>query len=365
MVNEIDLHGGNIYKEAEKHGMAPYEILDFSANINPLGIPQGLKEHLINCLDKCINYPDPDSTMLKTQLSKYLGLDKANICVGNGAVDIIYLLFKSLKIKRLLVPAPCFVEYERAASFHDIDIVFFERQEKDGFRIDFSEFLHVLKEEKPDAILLCNPNNPTSTLESSEDIINLAEKCLEKGINVIVDEAFIELTKRPDEYSVVSYVQKYSNLFVIRAFTKSFAIPGIRLGYCLASRENTAKLIEIQPSWPVNTLASEAGKVFETDKEYIKATSEWINTELDYLYDELSKINELKAYPPNTNFILCRILSEGWDSEWLKEALIMKGILIRNAGNFKYLDNNYFRVAVKDREKNNLLINALKEIDWR
>lgn len=365
MADEIALHGGNIYKEAEKHGVAPSDILDFSANINPLGIPPGLKAHLSNCLEKCTNYPDPDSTLLKMQLSKQLGLDKANICVGNGAVDIIYLFFKALKIERLVVPAPCFVEYERAADFYGIDVMFFERLEREGFKIDFDAFTSFIIKEKPDAILICNPNNPTSTLESAEDIVYLTEKCLGLGINVIIDEVFIELTKNPKENSVARHVAKYSNLFVIRAFTKSFAIPGIRLGYCLASRENTDSLNAMQPSWPINTLASEAGMVFDSDREYIRATNEWINIEPQYLYTELSKLTELEAYPPSTNFILCRILAAGWNSERLKEALIKKNILIRNAGNFKYLDNRYFRIAVKDREKNDLLIKALREIDWR
>ena len=365
MENKISLHGGNIYKEAERQGIAPSDILDFSANINPLGIPPGLRKHLINNLANSINYPDIESLKLKTQLSSYLSIDTNNICVGNGATDLIYLLFQSLNIKKLIVPAPSFVEYERAARICGIDVLFFERLESDGFKVDFKGLLKFAEKTKPDAILLCNPNNPTSTLESSEDITALTEECLDLGISVIVDEAFIELTKKPEKYSVSKYIEKYKNLFVIRAFTKVFAIPGLRLGYCLASKEKIRDLEELQPSWPINILASEAGVVFEADEEYIRATNEWINIEPDYLYNELVKIPQIKVYPPSSNFILCKILAKGWDAERLKEALIKKKILIRNAANFKYLCNSYFRIAVKDREKNALLISAITEIDWR
>lgn len=365
MITDNDLHGGNIYKEAENIGLSPEDILDFSANINPLGIPPGLKNHLLKCIDSCINYPDPDSTNLKTKLAVYLDLKKENICVGNGAAEIIYLLLNTLAAKRIVVPAPTFAEYERAAYLSGAEVLFFKREEDSGFRINFSELLNYAVNSKSDAIILCNPNNPTSTLEKAEDIVNFAEKCLSMGIILIVDEAFIELTNKPAEYTVIGHVNDLPNLYVIRAFTKVFAIPGIRLGYCAASVENTAKLIAHQPPWPLNTLASEAGAVFETDKEYISRTNEWIKTELNYLYTGLSDLEELKVFIPETNFILCKIVTEGWNASRLKEYLLKEGILIRNADNFKYLSNKYFRVAVKDREKNIRLIKALKGVKWR
>jgi len=365
MAKERPLHGGNIYQEAQKLGVEPSELIDFSANINPLGMPPNLMSHLHRCLDMCVNYPDPDSNKLKNQLSEYIGVDKTNICVGNGALEIIYLIFDSIDVKKIVIPAPTFNEYEKAAKSSGVEVAYYERQEKAGFKVNFEELFDFTVHNKAGAILLCNPNNPTSTLEEAGELVSLVAKCSEREIKVIIDEAFIELTKMPKENSVASLVKDFDNLYVIRAFTKIFAIPGLRLGYCVSSQGNIARLEAKQPSWPINTLASEAGIVFESDEEYIRKTNEWINIEPNYLYKELCEFPEIKAFPPSTNFILCKLLAYGWDAERLKSKLIEDKILIRNAENFVFLDNTYFRIAVKERDSNNHILKALKKINWR
>lgn len=365
MTKAIPKHGGNIYKEAEKLGFRPEELLDFSANINPLGIPPNLKEHLRGSLEGCINYPDPDSTELKGKLGAYTGLSPSNICVGNGALDLLYMLFHALKIKRVVIPAPSFNEYEKAAGTSGADVVYHERLERAGFKLNFDELLSFTLENNADAVLICNPNNPTSTAEKAEELVRFIGKAAENNIIVITDEAFAELTKNIEELTVAPFVNKYINLYVIRAFTKYFGIPGLRLGYCLSAKENISSMEEIQPSWPINTLASQAGIVFDIDKEYISKTKGWIRIEPDYLYNELCQIQEIKAYPPETNFILCKLTAENWNAERLGELFIKDRILIRNAGNFPFLDNTYFRLAVKDRKSNEKLIETLKNIKWR
>lgn len=365
MTKAILQHGGNIYKEAEKHGYRPEELLDFSANINPFGMPPKLKEHLKNNLDRCINYPDPQSIDLKRRLGAYTGLHDSNICVGNGALDLLYLIFHRVNIKKVVIPAPTFIEYEKAARTSGAEVVYYERLEKEGFRINCNELFSFAIENNADAVLICNPNNPTSTTESADDIVKIIKKAAEYNIVVIIDEAFIELTKNMQELTVSAFVEEFPNLYVIRAFTKYFGIPGLRLGYCLSSKKNISEMEDIQPSWPINTLASEAGIVFESDKEYISRTNEWIGIEPDYLYDKLSMISELKVFPPETSFILCKLLERDWNAERLGELLLKDKILIRNAGNFVFLDDSYFRIAVKDRISNDILISALKNINWR
>jgi len=365
MAIDIPQHGGNIYKAAGKLGFKSGEILDFSANINPFGIPPNLKAHLKSCLDMCTNYPDPESNRLKCQLAAYTGVQRKNICVGNGALDLIYLVFHAANAKKVIIPAPTFNEYEKAARTSGAEVIYYKRPESKNFRIDFDELLSFSIEKGSDTILICNPNNPTSTAEKSDELVSFVKKAAQNNIKVIIDEAFIELTKNMSELSVSSFVKEFSNLYVIRAVTKFFGIPGLRLGYCLSSEANILEIVGKQPSWPINTLASEAGIVFDIDKEYISRTNEWIKNEPDYLYKELGTIEEIKAFPPETNFILCKLISRNWDAERLRELLLKDRILIRNAGNFVFLDDTYFRVAVKDRESNNCLLRSLKNIKWR
>lgn len=357
-------HGGNIYKAIRDYSLEAANILDFSANINPLGIPRELKDIIKNNIDSLFNYPDPECQSLRKAISGYLNVGVDNIIAGNGATEIIFLLFEVLKLKRVLIPAPSFSEYTAAAERYGACIDYFRLYEEEGFRLFVDRLVDGI-DEGVEAVMLCNPNNPTSTLISRESLARLIVSMNKKGVLVIVDEAFIELTEAGNNNSICDLIGQYDNLFIIRAFTKIFSIPGLRLGYGLGSIELIKEMWEKKLPWSVNTFACCMGEVLANGRDYFIKTSKWLVEEKKWLFDEFSDIRELKVFEPQTNFMLIKILKEGITSGMLRDKMGSRGILIRDAGNFKFLDDRYIRVAIKDRESNiklkDLLVAALRD----
>lgn len=365
MTNRPDTHGGNIYKEARSHGVRKEDFLDYSANINPLGVPESLKKIILSNLEGLVNYPDPECTELKEEIEKYLGVPFNRIIVGNGASEIIFLLFQVLHPKKVLIPAPTFSEYAKAAESYGVTVKYYERKEEKGFHLNAEELLEEL-EDGVEAILLCNPNNPTSTLMNKTELEKLVEQCSRRGISAIIDEAFIELTEDGNANSIVDLTGIHQNLFIIRAFTKYFAIPGLRLGYGIGSESMVRRMEERKVSWSVNSLAACSGKMLSLEREYMEKTALWLRAEKEWLFSQLRKIDRFKVFRPETNFILVKIVDSGLDAGSLKERMAEKGILIRHAGNFKFLNDKFFRVAVKDRTSNERFMQAIREVmkEW-
>lgn len=355
------LHGGDRYAASKRYGIQEDEILDFSANINPLGLSEQVKEILLSQIPQLIHYPDWEYNALREDLSKYTGVPKDSILPGNGASEVLYLLLDVLQPKNILLPAPCFSEYARAAQACGAEIRYYRLEEEKGFRLSIPQFLsHITGE--IDTILLCNPNNPTSALIPKEELLQLIECAKERHVRVILDEAFIELTLRGADNSAVCYLERYSNVCIIRALTKVLAIPGLRLGYGLGDAGVIQKMWERKIPWSVNTFACSMGKALTEDRAYFPATAAWLAAEQEWLYHALSGIPYLKAFRPDSNFILIKILEEEMTSALLKEQLLARGILIRDASNFTFLDHTFVRIAVKDRESNRKIIRHLKEI---
>lgn len=357
----INPHGGDIYKAAELYGFKQEEFLDYSANINPLGVPEVLREIIISNVDKLANYPDPDCNDLKAHISEYLKVSDDNVIVGNGASEVIFLLFDVLKPRNVLIPAPTFSEYSKAAERSGTEIRYFELKEQSYFKLNIDELILEL-DNGMDAVFLCNPNNPTSTLVHKNDLQRLVESAYEKGVTVIIDEAFIELTDGANSNSMAEFIKKYSNLFIVRAFTKVFAIPGLRLGYGIGNPHLINKMWERKMPWSVNTFACCAGKLLSEADEYIKETSLWISEERKWLFSELCKIQKFKVFEPETNFILIKILDDSLTSATLRDIMASNGILIRDAGNFQFLNQKFFRLAIKDRTSNIKVLEVLREV---
>lgn len=360
MTMNLDAHGGNIYKEARNTGRDRRELLDYSANINPLGIPKTLKEILLSSMDELINYPDPDCTDLKLAISEYLNVEADRIIIGNGASEIIFLLMEVLKPWKIIIPAPTFSEYAKAAEISGAHVKYFEMSEKDEFRLDMEKLIDRL-DNTIDAVMLCNPNNPTSRLVPIEELLRLVKHAQAVGTTVIVDEAFIELTEEGNSNSLVSVLDKYRNLFLIRAFTKYFAVPGLRLGFGLGDEKLIKKMLERKLPWSVNSFACNMGVVL-SDKEYITKTACWLKEEKNRFYNELTGYKAFKVFRPDTNFILAKIIDERFNATTLKQKMLDKGILIRNAGNFAFLNDQFVRFAIKDRQSNDKFITILDEI---
>ena len=359
--NKQNTHGGNIYRAQEIYGVSRDDILDYSANINPLGLPQSLKQTIISSINELVNYPDPECTALKTGISDYLGVQQDAVVIGNGASEVIFLLFDVLRPKKLLIVAPTFSEYERAAYNAGVEVEYFELREKEEYGLDVSRMFSKISEDI-DAVFICNPNNPTSTLTDRACLLELIKYICERNIYVFIDETFIELTPAGNKNSVVDVLYKFSNLFIIRAFTKVFAIPGLRLGYGLGNKDIVTKMWERKLPWSVNSFACNMGGVLQDEQDYMSRTCAWIATEKEWFYNQLCKIERLKAFEPQTNFVLVKILDEALNAGELRDRMAAMGILIRDASNFEFLNHKFFRVAIKDRESNIKFMEILNQV---
>ena len=366
-----ELHGGNIYKLFREKNIK--NILDYSSNINPYGVPEKLRKIITGNMDILERYPDPDYIELRSKIAKNNKVDIKNVILGNGATEIIFLLMKVLAPKKVLVVSPTFTEYERAINAardekkEKVEINHFPLQEEDGFILNINLLIGQL-DRNYDLLIMCNPNNPTGKFVLKEDMEKILEKCNRTETKFFIDEAFIDFIENGSEQSIVNTLKNKTNLFVVRAFTKYFAIPGLRLGYGLCFDENLSyEVYKKKEPWSVNNIAELAGMTVLDDAEYIEKTDKWIREEKKYMYEKLEKIKEIKPYKTEVNFILVKIdrqiiNEKGLNVHKLKEEMLRKGILIRDASDFRYLDESYFRLAIKDRVNNDRVLNTLKEI---
>lgn len=353
-------HGGNVHQVAQRLHLNPQTILDFSSSINPLGMPKSLKERFIQNIDNLSFYPDPEYQTLRENIAQYLNVPYSQIIPGNGASEIIYLLFRILKPKNLLIFAPTFSEYEKAARLGNVTIHYHNLLEKDGFKPDFSKLANSM--DTVDCLCLCNPNNPTSTLLSPAELTDLLARAKRKNVTFILDESFIELTKPGNSYSMVPWLQNYDNLFIIRSFTKILALPGLRLGYGLGPSPWIEKMAQSKIPWSVNALSCIIGDYLHEIPEFLGKTSLWLAKETEWLFQELLNTPALRPFPPESNFILVKINSPKLSAAELQDKMTFQGILIRNAANFHSLNEQFFRVAIKDHKSNKQLIEALHKV---
>lgn len=350
-----DVHGGNVYRARDEYGISIGEILDYSANINPLGVPESLQKAIMNNMNLLTRYPDPDYTGAKRSLAEFNHVNESNIIMGNGATEIIFLIMEVLKPKKVLIPCPSFSEYEQAALFADCEVEHYRIKEEEDYILDSRDLMESLTEDI-EMLVLCNPNNPTSQIIERKPMKDILDFCREKGITVVIDEAFIDFVDEEFNISMVDELSVYPNLFIIKALTKIFAIPGLRLGYGIGS-ERLIKRLELKKQpWTLNNMASLAAEILPKDRKYIEETKKWIKAERLRFFSKLSSINGIKVYEPFCNFILIKLLDDRLTSYNLCEKMAQKGILVRNAANFIFLDEKYIRIAIKDQRSNDIFL---------
>lgn len=350
-------HGGNYGELAKQHGLTKEMVLDFSANINPLGVPASLKTKITENLDKLTEYPEPDYLALRARIASFHQLEISNVIPGNGATELIFGIAKVTQAQKVLILAPTFAEYERA--FCGAEIIYAELSNENHFAAFETVFEIIKREADLEAVCLCNPNNPTGQLISQKEMIQIAKLCEERNIYLIIDEAFIDFLEASEHVSMVHYLAEFSHLVIIRAFTKFFAIPGLRLGYLLTKNQMIQEaLLQIREPWSINTFADIAGQCLLDDEKYIEQTYRWLSKERAYLYDGLKKFPELTVYKPSVNYIFFH-LEEKCD---LRTELLLKKIFIRSCANYRGLSERYYRVAVKNRSDNQQLLQALEVI---
>lgn len=354
-VNINSVHGADINSAAELYGLEADKIIDFSSNINPF---------IVDSMDKIVEagvgslqkYPDIKYRRLRKNISDYLGVDDSYIIPGNGATEIIYLLMRNLS-GRLAIINPTFSEYRKGAEIAGLSVVDFVMDWKKDFKLDLDEIYR--RKDEFDSIFICNPNNPDGSVREIKKLLEFAEK---EGKLLIVDETFIEFADSEKEISLVNMVEKSKNLFIIRAVTKFFGIPGIRLGYGISSnRELLQKMYDEKEPWTINSFADSASDFIFKEEDYIRKSKEYFSKERVCMINEINKIDGIKAFNSDANFILVRF--ENRNVLDVKENLLKRaGLLIRDASNFIGLDSSFARVAIKNHEQNTVLVDALRSV---
>ncbi len=350
----MNFHGGDVYKYSG-------EIIDFSSNINPLGIPGSFRRLLLERLEDFTKYPDIEYQEVRTRIADYLHIrDTEHIITGNGAVELIYKLTASSGAERVVSLSPTFSEYRRAAQVAGLEF-----SDIPAFTADFSsiDMELLIKDIKPHSlVIICNPNNPTGTLIGKTVMKELAAALLEQNCQLIIDEAFMEFTDSYPENSMIDALEEFKNTTVIKAATKFFGMPGIRLGYAVTANKEAARSTrELMEPWNLNSAAVIAAHSIFDDQDYIEKSRIWIKSEREYLYEELGSFKGLRVYPSKANFHLVELINSKRTALQLKADMVEKGILIRTAEGFNGLSKFHIRLAVKDRSSNEKLIRVLRE----
>lgn len=348
-------HGANVEMMAEAFNKNTEDIIDFSSNINPKVVPN-LEEYILEGLSKCKSYPDINYTKLRRNIGNYININPQYIIPGNGATEIIYLLMKNIK-KRLAILNPTFSEYERGAKLNNLEIINFMLNKNDEFSVNLKEIEDNI--DRFDSLFICNPNNPNGKVKNIEELLKIMIK---NDKLLIVDETFMEFVYEEENYSLIKYVEKYKNIFILKAVTKFFGMPGLRLGYGVTSNKKLLDdIYRYKEPWTVNSFADTLSNYIFKDEEYINSSKEYYLNERAYMLNSLRKIEKIHVYDTDTNFILIRL--KDIKAEQLKLKLFKESnILIRNASNFIGLDENYIRIAIKSHEENQLILKELNKL---
>ena len=338
-----DAHGGNTFAY---NGIK----LDFSVNLNPLGIQKAVVNAIRDNAEKFDAYPDTNCRMLRAAVSELENVSADRLVFGNGAADIIVRICMALKPKHALVTAPAFSEYEKAVIESGGRVSRYFLDEKNGFQIT-KEYAGAVKD-GIDMVFLCNPNNPTGRLAEQGTVEAAAQACRRVGAILVVDECFMGFTRGK---SCKELLEEYDNIIILKSFTKMYSMAGLRLGYCICSNsEINSKIFSWGQSWSVSAPAQYAGTAACSMKQHPENTRKFLETERAWMMEKLDGL--VKPYPADGNFILFRSVPELWDEA------IRRGIMLRSCANFHGLDNRYYRIGLKQRRENEELIRVLSEI---
>lgn len=348
-------HGGNVHAFAREEGIPAEKILDFSASINPFGPPAGVSAVYRRSFREVGLYPEPYAESLTEELAAYHGLDPGAVLIGNGATHLIHLLARVLVLRRVLLVAPLFSEYPAAFTLNGSRMDRFLLQPPDfSLSLDgLSWRLH----RGFNAVVLTNPNSPTGALVPKDRVEELAAACARKGVRLILDEAFIDFV---EEESCKHLAAESDLVVVIRSLTKVFALPGLRLGYLIASPKTISRLKTRLEPWSVNGPAQTVARVCLQDTAFIEWSRRAIRREREWLRRQLAAVGGLSPFPSQTNFLLVQITRRGVTVPALSHALAKEGIMIRPCEDFVGLDGRFIRLAVRRPADNRRLLAALK-----
>ena len=345
-------HGGDWAGYQEEYGCLP---MDFSASVSPFGLPKGVREAAVCALDETGCYPDPFCRELRRKLMEKHGVPEKQIVCGNGAADLIYRICAWLRPRRALLAAPDFGAYREALEEVNCEICLFPLRGEEEFRLSpaFSDAVTV----ETDIVFLSNPNNPSGVVAQREVLYGLLRKCRETGCLMVLDECFLDFVENGNELSMVPELWEVPELAVLKAFTKTYAMAGLRLGYLLCGSGELAEALQHtgQP-WPVSHIAQKAGIAALQEESYVASLRAFITKERQRMIERLSKLG-FDVIHGEANYLL---LHSGDTSLCYK--LRRRSILIRDCSGFDGLGPGWYRVAVRTEEENNALLDALREV---
>lgn len=348
-------HGGNVWQAARDLGLPLGEIIDFSASINPLGMPQGVLEAARQALAQAVHYPEIDAGGLRAALAAHHRLPLSNLLPGCGSSELIYLLPRVLRPRRTLLVTPAFSEYRRALNLAGSAIDAFPLEPADNFRLEIPRLLAAVQPDT-DLLLLANPGNPTGAAIPPEDLEALAS-ALDGRLLLAVDEAFADFAPT---LSLLDRVPLRSNFCVFRSLTKFYGIPGLRAGFLAGPEALVAALALSQEPWTLSTVAQAAAQACLAEEDFRQRTLAQLPAWRAALAAGLQALG-LIVFPGAANFLLAR-REDGGSATELAARLRQRGILIRDCSDFPPLDHRYLRVAVHTDEENGRLLQSLAEL---
>ena len=342
-------HGGDWAAYEREYGAPP---LDFSANVSPLGVPEGVRATIAAAAGEIDRYPDPECRALRHAIAAREGVTAGQVLCGNGASDLIYRAVYAAKPRRALVTAPAFGEYETALEAVGCAVVRYPLDET--FRLD-EGFLKQI-DERIDIVILCQPNNPSGITLEPTLLRRVIGRCAALHCRVLIDECFVDFLDAPEPYTCKALLSEFPNLLILKAFTKLYAMAGARLGYALcADGAFLDAMRRAGPPWAVSHLAQAAGLAALRETDYVERVRELVRAERPWLYEQLTALG-LRVVPGEANFLLFRC------DKPLDAPLRQRGLLIRCCGDFAGLDETWHRVAVRTHAENQRLIAALTEV---
>lgn len=346
-VEEIQLYVPGKGKESVPLGV---KAIKLASNENPLGPSPKVLATLRGIETSAVNiYPDPALKKLRSAISKYLGISEDLIVVGNGSDEVLELSVKIFLNKgdKAIIPVPSFSLYENMVKLYAGRPVYVPLMH--GFGYDGTKFMEAV-DRGTKMVFICSPNNPTGSVISRKDL----EDLLAERLVVVLDEAYAEFADK----SNIDLVKEYDNLIVLRTFSKAFGLAGIRVGYGVACDTAVKYMNKVKLPFSVNNLAQAAALSALEDKEHLEKSIALAKKGRDYIYRELSRIQGVKVFPSQANFLL--VYTRG--KKGVPNSLLEKGIIVRDCSSFRGLNSEYFRVSIGTQEENELFVAELKEI---
>lgn len=347
-------HGGNPLADLARLNLPETKIIDFSVNLNPIGMPDVIIANWQNLISAVQDYPSINGEGITDFYAYKTGVKPDEFLAGNGSTEFIYLIPRVLKFKKVLIPAPSFYDYERASILAGAEVITYPLKPENNFSLPSARELEALIN-SVDAIWVGRPNNPTAGMFKRDTIIYLREKYPDKYF--IIDEAFIQFVDNWKDESLIS-CNRYPNLIIIHSFTKFYSIAGLRMGGVISHRDTIGRLKEYKEPWTVNGIAEKVATLLKACEDYETATVKFLSAERERLFGILKEMDVIEVFPSCTNFFLCRWRkTENLDD--LLEYLLKNGIFIRDCRNFRGLEDNYFRFGIRSVIENDNLLSLL------